>query len=179
MGSDPNGVSWPVEGDALIVDDELVVCRAHAGQLEQAGCTCHTAQSYTEALSVFDAQRRVKLVVTDHGVHGDDTEQFVTELRARRPGVVVVGSSGKDCRTELARFGVERFLQKPWQVDELIGLLSVGISNCATCSTPLPLRRAFPDEVGESWVCAFCGARYKAVIDTDSPAAIRRNARRP
>ena len=179
MGDDLRTVPWPLEGDVLIVDDEPAVCRAHASQLERAGCKCQTAQSYDEALSVFYSQRTVKYVITDHGVHGDNTEKFVALLRARRPGVVVVGSSGNDCRAELAQFGVERFLQKPWRVEELIELLSTGIGNCATCNTPLPLRRTFPGEVGESWVCAFCGARYKAVIDTDSPAAILRNARRP
>ncbi|UCE61743.1 MAG: response regulator [Phycisphaerales bacterium] len=179
MGSDPSTVPWPMEGDALIVDDELVVCRTYAGHLEKAGCTCHAAQSYNEALSVLDSQRRVTLVITDHGLHGDDTEQFVTTLRARRPGVVVVGSSGKDCREDLARFGVDRFLHKPWRIEQLVDLLSARIGTCASCNTPLPLRRAFPDEVGESWVCAFCGARYKAMLDKDSPAAILRNARRP
>jgi len=166
-------------GEALVVDDEAVVCRAYARQLEQAGLVCHSAHSYAEALSVFEREQRIELVVTDHGIKGEDTEAFVSELRARRPGVIIVGSSGRDCRAELVRVGIDRFLQKPWQLNELNELLSTRIAQCTSCNTPLPLRRPFAGEAGESWVCAFCGARYRAAIDRDAAPEFTRNVRRP
>ena len=143
--------------------------RACAARIEAAGGACHTAECYEQALSTLDRERRVRLVVTDHGVSGDDTARFVELLRACRPGVVVVGSSGRDCREEFAALGVDRFLKKPWLLRDLTKLLLGRIDRCTSCRAMLPLRLPFARERGESFVCRQCGARYRAMLDRDAP----------
>lgn len=170
---------WPLTGTAILVDDEPAVARACAAQIEPFGCACHLAGSYSEALAIMADQPDIGLVIADHGVDGDDMEEFVTTLRASRPGVIVVGSSGSDCRAELKRFGVARFLSKPWRVEDLIDLLSGRIEKCAMCSIPLPLRQPFEGEVGQHWECAFCGCLFQAVLDQDAPGDTFCNVRRP
>lgn len=39
---------------------------------------------------------------------------------------------------------------------------------CDNCRLPLPIRLAAPGEVGSSWQCAGCGARYFGVLDDDA-----------
>lgn len=136
------------------------------------------AGSYREALAILADQPDIALVIADHGVEGDNMEEFVTVLRATRPGVIVVGNSGSDCRSELKRIGVDRFLMKPWRVEELIELLSGRFEKCAMCSIALPLRRPFEGEIGQSWECAYCGCSYRAILDHDAPGETFRNARR-
>ena len=176
-GNSP-GHQWPLAGTALVVDDEPVAARTCAAQLKAVGCPCHLAGSYSEALAIMADQPDIGLVIADHGVDGDDMEEFVTTLRASRPGVIVVGSSGSGCRAELKRFGVERFLSKPWRVEDLIDLLSGRIEKCAMCSIPLPLRHPFEGEVGQHWECAFCGCLFQAVLDQDALGDTFRNVRR-
>lgn len=38
---------------------------------------------------------------------------------------------------------------------------------CDNCRLPLPLRLAIPGEVGSSWQCAGCGARYFGVLEIE------------
>lgn len=38
---------------------------------------------------------------------------------------------------------------------------------CDNCQLPLPIRLAKPGEVGSSWQCAGCGARYFGVLDVE------------
>ncbi|HPF38230.1 MAG TPA: PilZ domain-containing protein [Phycisphaerae bacterium] len=39
---------------------------------------------------------------------------------------------------------------------------------CDNCRLPLPIRLATPGEVGTSWQCSGCGARYYGVLDIDA-----------
>lgn len=126
---------------------------------------------------MLEDQPNIGLVITDHGVDGDNTEEFVMALRIDWLGIIVVGSSGSDCRSDMKRFGVDRCLMKPWGVEELIELLSGRFEKCAMCSIALPLRQPFMDEVGLSWECASCGCLYRAVLDHDAHSETFRNVR--
>lgn len=159
---------WPFQGDALLVDDEQGVRRAYAALLEAVGCRCHVAETYADAHHLVQQDSRITVVILDHGVAGDNTRTFVRKLKAIRPGIILVGSSGKDCREGFAAADVPRFVQKPWTADELI-IEVHKFSECVDCGLPIPLRRTYPGEAGSSWVCRGCGSRYHAVLDEDAP----------
>lgn len=161
--------SWPVGWKVLFVDDDEVVRRTYSAQLEHVVSCCFSAASYDEARTKLNREEGIRLVITDHGVRGDSTQRFVEHVRLSAPEAVIVVSSGSDCREELASLGVERFLKKPWRVNDLFDLLSRSLSQCVDCKSPLPLRLPFPGEAGESWVCSFCGERYWAVLDANAP----------
>jgi hypothetical protein len=44
----------------------------------------------------------------------------VRRLHWQRPDLPLVGTSGSDHRSEFAARGVDRFLPKPWALDDLI-----------------------------------------------------------
>lgn len=178
MKGDRQMCSWPGGWDALLVDDEAVVRHTYVAQLQQIGCRCYSAASYDEALAVLGRESGIRLVVTDHGVHGDSTQEFVHSIRESSPDMVIVGSSGSDCRAELARLGIERFLKKPWRIGELYNLLSRAVTECVGCESPLPLRLPFPGEPGEGWVCSHCGEQYQAILDRYAPQQLLTFVRR-
>jgi len=171
--------SWPGGWDTLLVDDDAVVRHTYLAQLQQIGCRCHTAASYSEAIAILGRERGIRLVVTDHGVHGDSTQEFVHRIRESAPDVVIVGSSGSDCRAELASLGIERFLKKPWRIGDLYALLSRAVTKCRGCGWPLPLRLPFPGDPGEIWGCSFCGEEYHAIRDENAPPYLLTSVRRP
>lgn len=162
---------WPLGDAVLIVDDEEVVLRTCAALVEDAGGRCFQAESYDAAMEVLIQEQQIGVVVLDHGVSGDDTGEFIKTLRALRPGVILVGSSGSDCRGAFAAVDVNRFLPKPWTLRDFV-LTVLRIGRCVTCGLPSPLRRPLPGEDATRWICAQCGARYRAVLDESLPTDI-------
>ena len=68
----------------------------------------------------------VDLLLLDHRLPGTSGLEVVTEMKARRPelrAVMLSGDSGVQERAELA--GVDGFLQKPFDVADLIELIAV------------------------------------------------------
>lgn len=159
---------WPFEGGALLVDDEAVVRRACASQLAAAGCDCQVAETYSDALELFQRDPQISVVILDHGVAGDNTMAFVRQLKTIRPGVILVGSSGRDFCHDFTTAGVPRFLLKPWTADDLIRTVHK-IAECVSCGLPIPLQRPLPGQKGSHWVCRGCGSRYHATLDEDAP----------
>jgi len=49
-----------------------------------------------------------------------DVGSLVKRLRVARALLPLIGTSGADRRNEFAQRGVTRFLEKPWQLDELV-----------------------------------------------------------
>lgn len=174
MTTKDESLRWPFEGSALLVDDEAIVRRASASQLTAAGCDCQVAETYSDALELFQRDSRISVVILDHGVMGDNTMSFVKQLRAIRPGVILVGSSGSNFRQDFIAAGVLRFLLKPWTANDLIKAVHK-ISECVDCGLPIPLRRPLPGQTGSSWVCRGCGSRYHALLDEDAPPEHREN----
>ena len=162
------GPTWPLSVELLLVDDDRAWPVALARELATAGCVCHVAHGYDDALSFFVGRADIGVVVTEHGIGGGDVEEFITSLRRDRPGVIVVGSSDRPCASAFQRVGVARFLRKPWRACQLIELVSGRICSCRVCGTPLPLRRPFAGEVASDWICRRCGTNYKAVLDLDA-----------
>ena len=160
----------------LIVDDDELFRDAVGLQLEQSGWAVHSAESYKEALRLFQYNESIKLVILDHPTVGANVRGIVHLLRSVRPDTVIVGNSGASRRTEFAAAGVSQYLQKPWRLADLLGILNRRIRSCVECGIRLPLRQPGPDETGRSWACAFCGSRYRALLDDASEPEIRTNA---
>lgn len=167
---------WPSNSHALVVDDDETFSGSIALQLTQAGCVCHTADSYEEGVRVLRSESAIEVVILDHPPTGAEVGKLVELLRAIRPGLTIIGNSGADRRSDFFSAGVTRYLQKPWRVEQLISLVRERIGACG-CGLPLPLRRPREGEVGGHWACAFCGSRFLAVLDEDAPPDMRVNAR--
>lgn len=160
----------------LIVDDDGLFREVMARRLTQAGQATVVAPSYEEGLRLLERFSSIGVVILDHAPTKDGMTRVVELIRAVRPTIQVVGNSGSDRRAEFAAAGVTSYLQKPWRVEDLLELLRRPIGNCGECGLPLPLRQPYPNEAGQSWCCAFCGARYHAVADEKADPDIRGNA---
>ena len=169
---------WPFEGQALVIERDPLLRRAIVSMLERVGCIAHAASDAESALRLFRRDENILAVLIDEDLPDTDIGSLAEELRAIRPDVIIVGQSKINRQDVFREMRVDRFLHKPWGIDDLINVLTDRIGNCVDCSLPIPLKRPRPGDEASSWECCGCGSRYFAVMDPDSPADIQRNVRR-
>ena len=112
----------PGSGTILVVDDEPVVSRTARLALQRYGYTVLTAQNGQEAIDLFRAvASEIDLVLLDMTLPVMSGEVAFQELRAIRPDVRVLATSGYSEVEALSRFGaeVDGFIQKPYKAATL------------------------------------------------------------
>jgi two-component system OmpR family response regulator len=108
----------------LLVDDSSTVRDTFVKQLAHRGCSARSAGRHAEAIDLFRADPRIRVVVLDWAMPGEDLRTTEARLREIRPEVRLVGTSGEDRSAEFAELGIDDFLLKPWTVaGELAALL--------------------------------------------------------
>lgn len=162
-------------GRWLIIDDDPLFRDLCTERLEAAGCRVTTVTSYAQALQVGATDEDVGLIVTDHRVERAFVEDFVALVRNVLPAVIIIGSSAQDCREEFSNLGVERFLRKPWKLEQLQALLVGRRTQCDRCGRRLALRLPLEGEDSSLFHCRSCGKQYHGVVDHDSPPEAFRN----
>jgi CheY-like chemotaxis protein len=111
----------------LLVEDEPLLLKTMRRMLEQYGHRVLASSSAVEALAHATAERAIDLVVTDLALPGMPGSELVKRLRASRPGLRVLYTSGWDplsSGVHLATDGSEAFLSKPFTAVELDAILS-------------------------------------------------------
>src|ERR1035441_5586024 len=73
----------------LVVDDEPTVCKAIQMMLRYYGHQVQTAADGAAALALFDAGH-FDLVITDYLMPEMKGDQFVTQIKQRRPGQRII-----------------------------------------------------------------------------------------
>jgi len=119
----PRDLRWPFDDRVLVIDDIREVRSLCAQLLEQVGCVCYKAESEELAFKLFRADEQIGVVILDYEMPLQDLGGFVGELQAIRPEVKVVGTSAEDHRRAFKAMGVERFLDKGWQLSDLISAI--------------------------------------------------------
>ena len=116
-----------VRGSILLVDDEEKILKRLGRALKEDGHDVALASNARDAMRAM-AERQFDLVVVDNlmpGMSGLDMvrEVMATSPEADRPQLVLMTAHGS---TQLVRdafkLGVEDFLEKPFEVDELLAL---------------------------------------------------------
>ena len=116
-----------VRGSILLVDDEEKILKRLGRALKEDGHEVALASNARDAMRAM-AERQFDLVVVDNlmpGMSGLDMvrEVMTTSPEADRPQLVLMTAHGS---TQLVRdafkLGVEDFLEKPFEVDELLAL---------------------------------------------------------
>ncbi len=116
----PTKLSLPLDGHVLVVDDHSEVRRVSARVLRVCSCFCHTAKTHGEALRLLERDSAIRYVILDYDMPGTDAGQFIDELRKRRAGVRIIGTSAVDAREKFGPLGVKNYLAKPWNVEDLV-----------------------------------------------------------
>ena len=108
----------------LVVDDEPMALVLSKRILSEAGFEVTTAQSGFECLDIFRNQPgHFDLILLDLSMPFMDGEETFSRLRALRPDVVVLLSTGFIAQERLDRMlaaGMAGFLRKPHRPDEMV-----------------------------------------------------------
>jgi DNA-binding response OmpR family regulator len=104
----------------LYVDDDPLLRRFVTRLLARAGGTCCPAGTHDEAVGILRRDPQLELAILDFHMPDGDIAQLVPRLRAVRPGLFLVGTSGADRCRDFAECGVTRFIPKPWGLAELL-----------------------------------------------------------
>ena len=108
----------------LVVDDEKIVLRASVKELEKAGYIVFTAINEDEALNIVRAEKP-DLVFADLVMQGTNGVEVCKKVKKILPATIVMLISGypgeivKYLDEFIAAGGVETWLRKPLQADEL------------------------------------------------------------
>lgn len=125
-------------GVLLCVDDEIIVLTALKDQLRRAyGATfvVEVAESAEEALELLDELKdqghELLVIVSDWLMPGMKGDEFLVEAHRRFPTVVKILLSGQaePAAVDRARreAGLHEFLAKPWNAEELVESINVGL----------------------------------------------------
>lgn len=117
-----------MSGRLLIVDDDAALLRALEMTLRAAGYDVRTARSGADAL-IRLAQLQPDLIISDIRMPGMDGHTLVRTLRdAPRtkliPVVFLTAKDTKDDRIAGFRAGVDGYLTKPFEPDELLAVVA-------------------------------------------------------
>ena len=114
--------------DILVVDDERDIRELVAGVLSDVGYECRTAGDSSSALAAID-ERRPSLVLLDVWLHGSpmDGLEVLDAIKLREPELPVIIFSGHgniDTAVSAVSRGAMDFIEKPFEAERLIHLVS-------------------------------------------------------
>jgi len=114
--------------DILIVDDEEDIRDLVAGVLEDEGFATRTAANSDSAIEALDA-RRPSLVLLDVWLQGSrlDGLELLDEIKRRDatiPVLMISGHGNIDTAVAAIRKGAADFIEKPFEADRLLHLVS-------------------------------------------------------
>jgi two-component system cell cycle sensor histidine kinase/response regulator CckA len=113
------------DGDGiLIVEDETEIRNLLTMLFELEGFTVYQAVDGEHALEVFQEDKdNIVLMITDLGLPRLGGVELITKLRAIKPSIKIIGSSGygrQNVREEVLNAGGDLFVPKPFVADELM-----------------------------------------------------------
>lgn len=116
--------------EILIVDDERDIRELVSGVLEDEGYLCRTAGGSDEALAAID-ERRPSLVLLDVWLKGSklDGLELLDEIKARDadlPVIIFSGHGNIDTAVSAISRGAMDFIEKPFEAERLIHMVSRG-----------------------------------------------------
>lgn len=118
-------------GTVLLVDDEELVRGVAEKMLELAGFSVLTAEDGPQAVACFrEHAGEIACVVLDYTMPNMTGDEVFRELRALRPDVRVLltsGYSAQDAFSRGAQDGLAGFLQKPYDSDTLVRAVAAAI----------------------------------------------------
>ena len=121
-----------MEKNILIVDDEEAVLRTLSRQLTLEGYQVHAANSGHQGLEILE-KHHIPVIISDQRMPEMDGAEFLSKVKQRYPETVRLILSGYSDFTALSnainRGMIFRFLQKPWQQQQLVSEIEAAFSN--------------------------------------------------
>ncbi len=127
-------ISWHASATVLVADDEDAVREVAKKILEQFGLRVRTAKDGLEAVQSFrEHPKEIDVVLLDMKMPLLDGEGAFREIRRLSPSARVIlmsGNSEQDSLLRISKNELAGFLQKPFQLHELIGKVRSAIEDC-------------------------------------------------
>lgn len=132
----------------LVVDDDALLRRSLAFNLEQAGYTVRTAATAEDALAMAE-QTRPDLVLLDIGLPGMDGLDALRRLREGDLPVIFVTARRRELDEVLGlELGADDYVTKPFQLDILLARIKAVLRRSAEVQ-PAERRETAPLQVGD------------------------------
>ena len=128
-----SGISDPIQGRVLLVDDEQLLSQYASAALQQLGCDVTAFHSYQD----FSAQHAehdlddFDMALIDLTLGDGQGTDIVTTLRGKRADLPIIMMSGYDASDALTGFALRdsiAFLQKPFQQPQLLRAWHLAVS---------------------------------------------------
>ena len=114
----------------LIVEDEVLLRWATVSVIDETGFSAFEAGSAVEAISILERQSEVWAVVTDVQMPGSiDGLKLAHLISIRWPKVKIIVTSGQLRLREDDLPAGGRYLHKPYELSQLIGILQGWVTN--------------------------------------------------
>ena len=114
------------KGTVLLVDDEPAVLRSLRRMLNGLGCKVLVAEGGAPGLELMEAEP-ADLVISDMRMPGMSGAEFLAEVAKRWPDterILLTGYSDLESTIAAVNEGrISRYLNKPWDDDEVIGIV--------------------------------------------------------
>jgi CheY-like chemotaxis protein len=104
----------------LYVDDSPLLRLVTSALLGDAGAICLVAGTHEQALTLTSCDPELALAILDFQMPDGDVGNLVERLKSTRAELPLIGTSATDRRSDFAERGVTRFLEKPWQLGDLV-----------------------------------------------------------
>jgi DNA-binding NtrC family response regulator len=111
----------------LLVDDEIVVLKVLSRELKAEDYVVTAVSSGSDAISALQ-DTSYDLVITDitmEGIDGLDVLKATRKIAPQTLVIVITGYSNSRSAKEAKRFGVDDFLVKPFEMEELLSSIQL------------------------------------------------------
>jgi len=123
LGREVERSPWTDSAHVLVVSEGELVRRVIVETLTAAGCITFSATDPEEGMRQFLRNPQIQVVILDTIEIRPKLVQFVTDLRAFRPGTQIIGSCDCDDPAEMSSLEADHFLPRYWQIEDLIRVL--------------------------------------------------------
>ncbi len=112
----------------LLVDDTFVVLKVLSRELIAEGYSVTAVSSGSEAISALQDNTFYDLVITDitmEGIDGLDVVKAARNIAPRTRIIIITGYANTKSAKEAINIGVDDFLVKPFDVEELLSSIQL------------------------------------------------------
>jgi two-component system, cell cycle sensor histidine kinase and response regulator CckA len=117
----------------LVVEDEELLIEMVRLMLESKGYTVYCARDGLKAIDIYRQHKgEISLILTDMGLPELTGVDEFKRLKEIDPSVKVVFASGffaPDIKSELLKAGAKGFIQKPYQVNDILQIVREVLDN--------------------------------------------------
>jgi DNA-binding NtrC family response regulator len=165
----------------LILDDESTLRTALFRLLDRKGYQVVTAQKIEEARNFMSPEKPFDLAIIDMNLPDGNGLDFISEIKslsAATQVIVLTGFATIDSAIQATQKGAFHFLTKPFNVEELMGLLEKALTHRhleqenKQLRSELGTRYQFDQIIGESEGLKSCLSLVSRVADSDSTVLV-------